>query len=143
MGRRSVEVPPVLFDVFAVVALGAGETEHALLENRVLPVPERKAETPGLACVGEGGHPVFVPAEGATSRVVVRKEGPGVTVGAVVFADRSPGSFGDVRSPVPPALGAVVGLCDAFVFGPTRDMRHGLIVVDSTRDENGTGKTFG
>ena len=41
---RGVEVEPVLLDVLAVVALGVRQAEEALLEDRVLPVPERQGE---------------------------------------------------------------------------------------------------
>ncbi len=38
-GRRRVRVPPVFLDVLAVIALGAGQAEQALLEERVAAVP--------------------------------------------------------------------------------------------------------
>ena len=38
-GRRRVSVPPIFLHVLAVIALGAGEAEQALLEERVAPVP--------------------------------------------------------------------------------------------------------
>ena len=44
---HGVEVPPVLLDVLAVVGLGAGQPEDALLEDRVAPVPQ--APGPGTA----------------------------------------------------------------------------------------------
>ena len=40
---HGVEVPPVLLDVLAVVALAVGQPEHPLLEDRVPPVPQREA----------------------------------------------------------------------------------------------------
>ena len=47
--RRRVEVPPVLLDILAVVALRVGEPEGALLEDGVLAVPERQREDTGAA----------------------------------------------------------------------------------------------
>ena len=46
MGRRRVEVEIIFLHVLAVVALGAGQSERALLEDRIALVPEceRKAE---------------------------------------------------------------------------------------------------
>ena len=38
--RRPVQVPPVLLDVLAVIALWAGEAEHPLLEDRIDAVPQ-------------------------------------------------------------------------------------------------------
>ena len=42
--RRAVEVEVVLLDVLAVVALGAGQAEEPLLEDRVAAVPQRSAK---------------------------------------------------------------------------------------------------
>src|SRR6185369_11017158 len=41
---HGVQVPPVLLDVLAVVALRAGEPESPLLQDRVAPVPQRQAQ---------------------------------------------------------------------------------------------------
>ena len=51
--RRRVEVEPVLLDVLAVVALGVRQAEEALLQDRVLPVPEREGEADALVAVGD------------------------------------------------------------------------------------------
>ena len=56
MRRRAVEVEVVLLDVLAVVALTVGQAEEALLEDRVLAVPERERETEELAVVGDAGE---------------------------------------------------------------------------------------
>ena len=42
--RRRVEVEVVLLDVLAVVPLAVGQAEQALLEDRVLAVPQREAK---------------------------------------------------------------------------------------------------
>ncbi len=63
--RRRVEVEPVLLDVLAVVALGVRQAEGPLLEDRVLPVPEREREADELVAVGDPAEAVFVPAIGA------------------------------------------------------------------------------
>src|SRR5271170_4023526 len=39
--RRRVGVPPILLDVLSVIALRTRESEKALLEERVAPIPER------------------------------------------------------------------------------------------------------
>ncbi len=109
MRRSSVEVPPILLDVFPVIALRTGQTEHPLLEDRIHAVPQGQRQAPVLRFVAEPGHAVLVPAVHPGTGVVVREERPGVAVGAVVLADRSPRAFGDVRPPVPPGGGA--GLC--------------------------------
>ena len=42
---QPLQVPPALLDVLAVVALGAGQPEHPLLEDRVRPVPQARRQT--------------------------------------------------------------------------------------------------
>ena len=53
VARQRVEVPPVLLDVLAVVALVAGQPEHPLLEDRVAPVPQGQAEAQPLVDVAD------------------------------------------------------------------------------------------
>src|SRR4029077_396949 len=47
-GRRPIDIPPVLLGVLAVIALVPGQTEDALLQDRVAPVPERQREAHAL-----------------------------------------------------------------------------------------------
>src|SRR6185369_3327386 len=77
VGRRGVEVPPVLLGVLAVVSLRSGEPEDALLEDRVLAVPQAEGEAERLPLVAEPGQPVIVPAVGPRARMIVRKVVPG------------------------------------------------------------------
>jgi hypothetical protein len=46
VGRRTVEIEVVLFDILAVIALAIGESKQALLENGIYPIPQgnRKAQ---------------------------------------------------------------------------------------------------
>jgi hypothetical protein len=88
--RRGVEVPPVLLDVLPVIALRVGEAEAALLENRVDAVPEGDGEAEPLLDVTDAGEAVLVPPVGSRARVVMREAVPGIAVGAVVLAHRSP-----------------------------------------------------
>ena len=44
VGRRAVEVVVELLDVLAVIALAVGQAEQALLEDRVLAVPQRERQ---------------------------------------------------------------------------------------------------
>src|SRR5205085_2492710 len=74
--RGRVEVPPVLLDVLAVVALGPGQTEGPLLQDRVAPVPQGEREAQDLAVVADTCEPVLVPAVGPGASVVVREEVP-------------------------------------------------------------------
>ena len=76
VARQTLEVPPVLLDVLAVVALRPGQAEHPLLQDRVLAVPEREREAELVADVRDAGHPVLVPAVRAGAGVVVRERAP-------------------------------------------------------------------
>ena len=78
VGRRRIEVPPVLLGVLAVVALVAGEPEDPLLQDRVAPVPEREPEAEALLDVGEAGEPVLSPPVGPRPGVIVRQVLPRV-----------------------------------------------------------------
>src|SRR5690606_32671046 len=73
VGGRGVLVPPVLLGVLPMVAATAGEAEHALLEDRVLAVPQRQGEAERLPFVADAGHAVLVPPVGAGPGVVVRE----------------------------------------------------------------------
>jgi hypothetical protein len=97
-----VEVVPVLLGVLAVVALAPGEPEDPLLEDRIATVPEREREAQRLTVVADPAQAVLVPPVGARARMVVREELPGITAGAVILADRSPGAFAQIRTPPPP-----------------------------------------
>jgi hypothetical protein len=59
---HTVQVPPVLFDVLAMVALVAGEPEHALFQDGVPSVPQRQRQAEPLFHVAEACHTVFAPA---------------------------------------------------------------------------------
>ena len=100
---RAVEIPPQLLDVLAVVAFGVGQPEHPLLQDRVLAVPQRQPEAPGLLLVAEAGDGVLAPAIGAPAGVIVGKVRPGVAVGAVVLPHGAPLPFGHIRPPPPPS----------------------------------------
>ena len=124
VARQPLEVPPVLLDVLAVVALRPGEAEHPLLQDRVVAVPEREREAELVADVGDAGHPVLVPAVGARAGVVVRERVPGVAALGVVLAHRAPGALAQVRAPLVPrvrgeevVLGAAGRLGEARVLG--------------------------
>ena len=100
--RRAVEVEVVFLHVLAVVALLIAEPERALLQERVLLVPQRDGEANGLPVVAESGEPVLAPSIRPAPRVVVREVVPGVSARAVVLSHGAPRAIADVRSPAPP-----------------------------------------
>ena len=61
MGGRAVEVEVVLLDVLAVVALGVGQAEQPLLQQRVTAVPQRQRKAQPLLVVADAGEAVLAP----------------------------------------------------------------------------------
>ncbi len=114
--RRGVEVVVVLLHILGVVALVAGETEEALLENRILAVPERKREAQPLVIVAETGDAVLAPSIRLRPGMIVRQVLPSGSVRAVVFAHRAPGALGQIGSPTPPMGLAPRRRFEAFPF---------------------------
>src|SRR5262249_29790420 len=110
--------------VFAMVPLLVGQAEEALLEDRVVLVPERDGQTDVLEAVAEPGESIFVPAIGAAASVIVGEEAPGIAMGAVVLADGAPGPFGEVGPAAFPVGAARRTLAQAAVLGG-RGLRHG------------------
>ena len=88
--RRRVERPPVLLHVFAVIALGVGETEEPFLEDGVVLVPQRDAEAQVLPAIADAAEPVLAPAVGARARVLVGEVVPRRAARAVVLAHGAP-----------------------------------------------------
>src|SRR5262249_13055012 len=121
VGRRRIEIVIQLLDVLAVIALPIREAVHALLEDRILPVPQRDREAERLLGIAEPADPVLAPAIGAAARVVVREVVPGLAIRAVVLAHRAPLAFADIGTPLPPGLPAGVCFGQALLFG----IRHG------------------
>jgi hypothetical protein len=73
MRRRAVEVVVELLDVLAVIALGIGQPEQPLFEDRVAAVPQRQTQAQQQLVVAKAADPVFPPAISPAAGVVVRK----------------------------------------------------------------------
>ncbi len=130
-GHR-VQVPPVLLDVLAVIALRAGQPERPLLQDRVPPVPQRQGQAQPLLDVAEPGQAVLPPPVRPGPRVIVRQIIPRIAVSAVILPDRPPLPLAHIRSPpVPlPALAQPVlqpaSLFHALTF---RAHHHSLAAI--------------
>ena len=103
MRRRRVQVVVALLDVFAVVAFAVGQAKQPLLQDRVLPVPQRQGKTEDLLIVADAEQAVLTPAVGAAAGGVVAERLPGGAAGAVVLADRAPLTLAQVRAPLLPS----------------------------------------
>src|ERR1700730_18085878 len=102
MGRRAVDLEVVFLDVLAVVPLAVGQAEQALLEDRVLAVPQRHGKAQPLMVVAEARKAVFAPVIGAGPRLVVREIIPRIAVLAVVLANRAPLALTEIGAPLLP-----------------------------------------
>jgi hypothetical protein len=102
MRRRAVEVKVVFLDVFAVIALRAGQTEETLLDDRITFIPQRDGHADVLIAIAHTGQTVFVPAICTAARVIVREVIPCLAGRAVVFAHSPPGAFAEIRPPLFP-----------------------------------------
>ena len=119
VSRSCVEVKITFFDILAVVTLAVGQSEQALLEDGILAIPKSGSKTEAALAVAPSEKAIFAPPVNAAARVVVRKIVPGVSVSGVVFANRSPLAFRQVRAPAlpvpltPAILGQADGLGDS------------------------------
>src|SRR5205814_469365 len=98
MRRRRVEVVIELLHVLAVIALRAGQTEESLLQNRIFAVPECEREAKPALSIRNTKQAVFAPAIRAAPRVIVRKIVPAISARRIIFANRRPLSFREVRT---------------------------------------------
>ncbi len=129
VGGRRVERPPVLLGVLAVVALGVRQAVEALLQDRVVRVPEREREAQVLPVVADPSEAVLSPAIRTRPCVLVGEEVPRVATFAVVLAHRAPLTRGDIGAPAAPQRHPVPIFLETLLFGV---IDHGS--AQSTKD---------
>src|SRR6516164_7917784 len=120
MGRRAVEIEIIFFDIFAVIALGIGQSEEALLQDRVLSVPQSNSKAQPGVVVAETGEAVLTPVIGAGAGLIVGEVVPRIPVLAVVLADRAPLSFAQIRTPLLPRRPLLARLVETPLLGGFR-----------------------
>src|SRR5262249_17414134 len=77
---RRIEVEVVFLDVFAVVALVAGQTEDSFFQNGIALVPQRQGKTGHLSAIADAGQAIFVPTVSAGTSVIMRQILPRVSI---------------------------------------------------------------
>jgi len=102
MRRRAVEVEVVLLDVLAMIPFVIGQPEQTLLEDRVLPVPQRKREAKILSVVRDTCQAVLTPAIGPGASLIVAEVVPGIARLAVVLAHGPPLALAEIGTPFLP-----------------------------------------
>src|SRR5450432_3146688 len=90
VGRRVVFEEENFLYILAMVSLRTRQAKEPLLEDGVASIPKCEGETEPLLEVANPADPIFAPAVGTRARMVVREIIPGVTVRAVILADRAP-----------------------------------------------------
>ena len=122
----AVHVEVVLLHILAVVALAVGEPEQALFQDGIALVPQRHGKTKALLVVGDPSDSVFSPPVRPGAGVVMGEIVPGVSVLAVIFADRAPLPFAEVGSPLLPRDAGLTGFVQPLLLGNVDDcLGHG------------------
>src|SRR3954454_6024852 len=98
----TVQVVIILLDIFPVITLAIGQSEHPLLQDRVLAIPERQRKTQPLLIITDAGEPVLTPVIGARAGLIVAKIIPCVAVRAVILTDGAPLALAEIWPPQPP-----------------------------------------
>ena len=108
MRRSAVQVEVVFLHVLAVIAFVARQSEQTLFEDGIALIPQREGKADQLMAIRDARKSVFVPAVRSGTGVIVREIFPGVSVRAVIFANRAPCAFAEVGTPALPMLLALL-----------------------------------
>ena len=92
----------MLLDVLAMVALGIRQAEQPLLQERVPLLPQGKGQAQPLLVIAAPGNAILTPPVRASPRLIMTELRPGVPAVAVIFPDRPPLTFTEIRPPGTP-----------------------------------------
>ena len=106
MRRGCIQKIIQFLHILAVVPLGVGQPKETLLEDWVVAIPQHQREAQALQVIAEPGNAILPPAKRPASGLVVGNIIPGVPVGAVILANRSPLALAQIRPPAAPILHA-------------------------------------
>jgi hypothetical protein len=86
-------------------------------------IPKGRRKAKPTIEIANAQETVFTPAINPRPGMIVRKEGPGVAVGRVIFADRPPLTLTQIRSPKVPGFTSLVARENTlgFSFGGHND----------------------
>jgi len=76
-----------------MIAFRPSQPEQALLQNRIMAIPEGERQAKTLVIVGNSGYAVLGPAIRPRSGMIMREVIPSRPIGAVIFARISPGAL--------------------------------------------------
>src|SRR5208283_5026694 len=110
MRRGRIEVEIALLHILAMISLVSRQSKKPFLQDGIALVPQRYSKTDHLPPITDARQPIFIPAIGARTGVIVRQVLPGIAMRAIVFADRAPSALAKIRPPSLPVLLARSGL---------------------------------
>src|SRR5258708_829117 len=96
VSRRGIEIEIRLLHVLAMVSLVPCEPKQALLENRILPVPDPQSKAHPPLPVADAQQAVLAPPVSPAARVVMREVFPALACRRIVLTDRAPLTLGQV-----------------------------------------------
>src|SRR5215469_11137988 len=116
MRRRAVYVEVILLYVFAMVAFAIRQSEKAFFEDWIVAIPKSQRKTELLRVVRDAGEAILSPAVGTGPGLIMAEIAPGVSVAAVIFANRAPLAFTQVRPPFFPGDPKIASIVQALLF---------------------------
>ena len=102
MSRCAIKIEVVLLYVFAVIAFAVRQPEKAFFQDRIFAVPQAQSKAEILLVVGNSREAIFSPAVRPRPGLIVSEIVPSIAILAVIFSNRAPLSFTQVRSPFSP-----------------------------------------
>src|SRR4051812_33841328 len=102
MRRSAVDVEVVLLYILSMVPFAICQSEQSLFQDRVSTIPKRQREAKSLFLVRDARQTIFSPVIRSRPSLIVTEILPSVSIGTVIFADRAPLSFTEIRTPLSP-----------------------------------------
>ena len=85
-----------------MVALGIGQAEQPLFQDRVSLIPQRNSQAQPLLIVADPGNAILTPSVRTGPRLIMAQVRPGVFAVAVILPDRPPLTLTEIRPPGAP-----------------------------------------
>jgi hypothetical protein len=99
---RAVKVEVIFLDILTVIPLTVSESEQALFQNWIDPIPKRESETKDLFFIADPSDSVFAPSVCPRPCMIMREVIPRVAVLTVILPDRPPLPLRKIRPPFSP-----------------------------------------
>src|SRR5215472_391284 len=111
-----VQIVVIFLHILAVIALASGESEQALLQNRIPTIPKSKRQRDELVTITNARKAVLAPAICPGSGMIMGEIIPCRAARAVVFPHRAPLSFAKVGSPPLPVDSSLPRFFEPLLF---------------------------